>query len=148
MDVLDSRARAPIKNSARASGVSGGTERAPRVSAEKPIPAAMKKRLRELLQTIEFETPRTIAELALEFHLSPSYLQRLFKQETGVRLGELLNSLRLERAEGLLTNSYMSVKEIAYVVGYGHASSFIRAFERRFSKPPGQYRLQRNSTKC
>jgi two-component system response regulator YesN len=90
----------------------------------------------------------TIRDLAIEFNLSPSYLQRLFKHQTGVSMGEWLNEQRLRRAAHLLSNSYMSVKEIAHTIGYGHTSSFIRAFERRFTQAPARYRKQNECTKC
>ena len=90
----------------------------------------------------------TILNLAAEFSLSPSYLQRLFKHQTGVGMGEWLNERRLHRAAQLLADSYMSVKEIAYSVGYEHASSFIRAFEHRFGRPPARYRKQTDRVKC
>ncbi|MGA3188412.1 MAG: helix-turn-helix domain-containing protein [Bryobacteraceae bacterium] len=44
----------------------------------------------------------TIRDLARQLRLSPSYLQRLFKQETGVLLGEWLTEQRLQRAAHLL----------------------------------------------
>jgi AraC-like DNA-binding protein len=42
----------------------------------------------------------------------------------------------------------MSVKEIAFAVGYEHTSSFIRAFERRFGIAPRTYRTQADRRKC
>jgi two-component system, response regulator YesN len=90
----------------------------------------------------------TIRDLALELNLSPSYLQRLFKHQTGLRMGEWLSEQRLQKAARLLASSYLSVKEIAHTVGYEHSSSFIRAFERRFSQPPSLYRRQSDRTKC
>ena len=105
-------------------------------------------RVRKILRMAESGTTFTIRDLALEFHLSPSYLQRLFKYQTGVCMGEWLNEQRLQRAARLLANSYMSVKEIAHAIGYEHASSFIRAFERRFSQAPARYRKQSDYTKC
>jgi AraC-like DNA-binding protein len=72
--------------------------------------------------------------------LSPSHTQRLFKQETGTRLGEWLIEQRLQRAALLLQHSYLSVKEITHTVEYGHVSSFTRAFERRFGDSPTIYR--------
>ena len=89
-----------------------------------------------------------IVDLALELRLSPSYLQRLFKHQTGLCMGEWLNERRLQKAAQLLTSSYMSVKEIAHTVGYEHSSSFIRAFERRFLQPPSRYRQQSDCIKC
>jgi two-component system response regulator YesN len=85
--------------------------------------------------------------LAAEFRLSPAYLQRLFKKETGVRLGEWLSEQRLRSAAHLLSNSYLSIKEIAHAAGYEHTSSFIRAFERRFRAAPAHYRKQIESDK-
>jgi two-component system response regulator YesN len=94
------------------------------------------------MRMVESGPTRTIRDLALEIHLSPSHLQRLFKHETGVSMGEWLGEQRLQRAAQLLEKSYLSVKEIAHAVGYEHPSSFIRAFERRFTQAPARYRKQ------
>jgi AraC-like DNA-binding protein len=96
---------------------------------------------------VESGTTFAIRDLALEFHLSSSYLQRLFKHQTGVSMGGWLNEQKLQRAADLLANSNMSVKEVAYVIGYGHASSFIRAFERRFTQAPARYRKQTGTSR-
>ena len=72
----------------------------------------------------------------------------MFKQQTGARLGHWLTDQRLKRAAHLLAHSSMSVKEIAYTVGYEHTSSFIRAFERRFAQAPRYYRQQSDGIKC
>ena len=105
-------------------------------------------RVGKILRMVESGTTFTIRDLALEFNLSPSYLQRLFKHQTGVCMGEWISEQRLQRAAHLLTNSYLSVKEIAHNVGYEHASSFIRAFERRFAQAPARYRKQTGYAKC
>jgi AraC-like DNA-binding protein len=112
------------------------------------MPTTPDERVRKVLRMVESGTTFTIRELALEFHLSPTYLQRLFKHQTGVCMGEWLNEQRLQRAARLLASSYMSVKEIAHSVGYEHASSFIRAFERRFMQAPARYRKQNDYAKC
>jgi AraC-like DNA-binding protein len=111
-------------------------------------PTVVEGRVQKILQMVESGTTLNIRELALEFHLSPAYLQRLFKHQTGVSMGEWMNEQRLQRAAKLLANSYMSVKEIAYTIGYEHASSFIRAFERRFAQAPLRYRKHCNYAKC
>ena len=79
-------------------------------------------------------------DLALELNVSKSHLQHLFKQKVGLSLGHLLAAQRLDVAAHLLSSTRMRVKEIAFTVGYEHTSSFIRAFERRFSEPPRVYR--------
>jgi AraC-like DNA-binding protein len=100
----------------------------------------LEPRVRKILERGESGQPLNIRDLAVEFHLSPAYLQKLFKHETGFRMGEWLNELRLQRAAQLLESSYLSIKEITHTVGYEHPSSFIRAFERRFTQPPARYR--------
>lgn len=104
-------------------------------------------RVRKILLMIESGAAFTIRKLALECNLSPSYLQRLFKHQTGIAMGKWLSEGRLWRAAQLLANGYMSVKEIAHIVGYEHTSSFIRAFERRFARAPVCYRRQIDRTK-
>ena len=103
---------------------------------------SLERRVLKILQMVEAGTTFAIRELAAEFHLGPAYLQRLFKHETGVCMGEWLSEQRLQRAAYLLSNSYLSIKEITHAVGYEHTSSFVRAFERRFQQAPARYRKQ------
>lgn len=100
------------------------------------------RRVLRILKMVEAGTTFAIRDLAAEFRLSPGYLQRLFKNETGICMGEWLSEQRLQRAAYLLSSSYMSIKEITHAVGYEHTSSFIRAFERRFLQAPARYRKQ------
>ena len=93
-----------------------------------------------VLKTIESGTAYKITDLAAQLRMSTSNLQRVFKRETGVRIGEWLSTQRLQKAAYLLTNSYLSVKEIACAAGYEHMSSFIRAFERVYVATPTRYR--------
>ncbi|HWO33509.1 MAG TPA: helix-turn-helix transcriptional regulator [Candidatus Acidoferrum sp.] len=95
---------------------------------------------RRVLKLIESGAPYSIGDLATQLHLSPSHLQRIFKQETGLRMGEWLITFRMQKAAYLLANTYMSVKEVARAVGYEHLSSFIRAFERKYVVTPTRFR--------
>lgn len=104
--------------------------------------SSLERRVLKILEMVEAGTTFAIRELAAEFRLSPAYLQRLFKHETGICMGEWLSEQRLQRAAYLLSNSYLSIKEITHVVGYEHTSSFVRAFERRFQQAPARYRKQ------
>jgi AraC-like DNA-binding protein len=101
---------------------------------------------RGVLNMIEAGVAHNISELAAQLHMSPSHLQRVFKRETGERIGEWLVTQRLRNAAYLLSNSYLSVKEIACSTGYEHVSSFIRAFERRYELTPTRYRARTEAT--
>jgi AraC-like DNA-binding protein len=145
MRTLNSRVSLAIRNAENAAALGGGKLHA---SVTSPWTTTMLDgRVQKIVEMVESRT-FTIRDLAIEFNLSPSYLQRLFKHQTGVSMGEWLNEQRLRRAAHLLSNSYMSVKEIAHTIGYGHTSSFIRAFERRFTQAPARYRKQNECTKC
>jgi AraC-like DNA-binding protein len=121
---------------------------------EVPGPAASslntmpEDRVRRILEIVGSAATFTVRDLALELHLSPSHLRRLFRDQTGVSVGRWLIEQRLQRAAHLLAHSYMSVKEIAHSVGYEHTSSFVRAFGRRFAQAPARYRKRCNAAKC
>jgi len=119
------------------------------VALVRPItPTMLDGRMRKILEMVDSGTAFKIRDLAFECNLSPWHLQRLFKHQTGVSMGEWISEQRMQRAAHLLANSYMSVKEIAYSIGYEHASSFVRAFEQRFAQAPARYRKLTVGTKC
>jgi AraC-like DNA-binding protein len=145
---LNSRVGFARTNDANAIISAGGTPHATDIPPGQLKASVQEGRVQKILRMAEAGASLTIRDLALEFRLSPSYLQRLFKHQTGTCMGEWLNEQRLQRAAQLLASSYMSVKEIAHTVGYEHASSFVRAFERRFALAPARYRKQCDHTKC
>lgn len=132
------RSGGTVMQEAPASEIDSGQSAVPSVNSL--VPVVREKRLQKVLQAIESRLPRSVRELAEQVHLSPAHLQRLFKQETGVHISELLCERRLTMAANLLTTTDMEIKEVAYTVGYGHHSSFVRAFQRRFRQAPKRYR--------
>lgn len=98
-------------------------------------------RVRRALETVRSQPVLSIQRLAKVVGLCPDHLQRLFRKETGGgQLREHVVGSRLQRAAELLSMSNMSIKEIAYNLGYKHPSSFVRAFQRVFAQTPGHYR--------
>jgi len=98
------------------------------------------KRLQKILHSMASRLPHSVRELADDVHLSPAHLQRLFKHETGAHIHDVLCECRLNVASNLLLSTDLEIKEIAYRVGYGHHSSFVRAFQRRFGQAPKTFR--------
>lgn len=107
------------------------------------LAAAHDPRVRKSLETLSAEVPRSVGQLAKEVNLGPDHLQRLFKQETGQRLSDVLAERRLTAGAHLLITTQKDVKEIAFTVGYSHQSSFVRAFRHRFHQSPTEYRAAR-----
>ncbi|WJH34451.1 AraC family transcriptional regulator [Paenibacillus sp. CC-CFT747] len=72
----------------------------------------------------------TIADLAGELGLTPNYISRLFKQETGVPPLDYLTRYRINKAKELmLFSKHLTLKEISQQVGYPDVHSFIRFFK-------------------
>ena len=88
------------------------------------------------LMAIHRSTPLRVDELAQEVILSPSYLTRLFRDETGSAPAAFDRAQRLDRARDLICNSFLSVKQVMADVGWSDPSHFCRDFKRRFGFPP------------
>jgi AraC-like DNA-binding protein len=113
---------------------------APPKRSAQAVPSANAGRLASVMRKIESGLPQSVRQLAQEVKMTPDHLQRLFKQETGLRLGSVIAERKLGAAAHLLSATDVVIKEVAYTVGYSHPSSFVRAFRRRFGKSPTEYR--------
>jgi AraC-like DNA-binding protein len=69
-----------------------------------------------------------LARIAKALHVSPSYLSRLFRKETGSTLTAYIHRVRLEHARLLLGAGARSISEIAFLVGYQTYRDFYRNF--------------------
>ncbi|MBM7680284.1 AraC family L-rhamnose operon regulatory protein RhaS [Pullulanibacillus pueri] len=84
----------------------------------------------------------TIPLLSELFNISQRHLNRLFKQETGLTVIEMVHKIRVERAKYFLENTDEKVITIAFKVGYEDPAFFSRLFRRYVGISPGQYRGQ------
>jgi two-component system, response regulator YesN len=85
----------------------------------------------------------TIATVANELRVSRFFLARLFKQETGKPFSVHVHSARIHAASLLLRDGHLSIKEIAYNVGYRRPASLERWFKRLCGFTPSQFRTFR-----
>ena len=83
--------------------------------------------------------------LAQTLNVSPFYLSKLFKEETGDTFINYLTSMRLEKAKKLLKDSSMIIKEITAGVGYNDQNYFSKLFKQRFGVSPTEYRAKATS---
>ncbi|MDD5599413.1 MAG: AraC family transcriptional regulator [Victivallaceae bacterium] len=79
-------------------------------------------------------------ELAAGLGISREHLSRQFKQETGMSPVEFIIRCKMNEACGMLKESAMSCKEIAFKSGYDNASNFIRAFSKYQKMTPMEFR--------
>jgi AraC-like DNA-binding protein len=87
------------------------------------------------------EMPLQAATLAAQVNISPSHFFTLFKRHVGRTPMDYFIRLRLRRACHLLENTEMSIKAIAYTLGYNDPYYFSRIFKSFNRMAPSQYRL-------
>ena len=81
----------------------------------------------------------SLAELAAICTLSVRQLTRGFRVSRGCSIGDYIEQRRMEQAKRLLMQG-LSVKEIAFVMGFASPSSFTFAFRRAVGISPSQFR--------
>lgn len=69
-------------------------------------------------------------------NLSPSRFHHLFKAETGKAPMTFINCRRMREAEGLLTTTFLSVKEVRYRAGFCDYGHFMHDFKREHGVTP------------
>ncbi|NOV03712.1 helix-turn-helix domain-containing protein [Paenibacillus planticolens] len=81
-----------------------------------------------------------ISMIGEKFGITPSYLSKQFKAQTGDALLDFISRTRLEEAKKLLTEQTLSIMEIARKVGYADINTFNRTFKKFEGITPGKYK--------
>ena len=89
---------------------------------------------------LRFAEQHSVDELARTVNMSPSYLTRLFRLQTGRSPGCFLREVRLRHAYELVQTTFLSIKEVMAAVGWNDPSHFSRAFKRNFGVSPQELR--------
>ncbi|MBR4072724.1 MAG: helix-turn-helix transcriptional regulator [Clostridia bacterium] len=79
----------------------------------------------------------TSENVAKECGLSVKQLSRIFKKYTNQTLFDYIVKTKLNRAEELLTESNLTIKEIGYELGFENEYYFSSFFKRHSGMPPG-----------
>lgn len=89
------------------------------------------------------ETPNsqlTIAVIANSFKLSQSRMRAVFRDSSGVSLGQYILNYKIHTALSLLANTRLAVSEIADQAGFSSLQAFSRTFKEKTGSPPSQFR--------
>ncbi|GHU64663.1 hypothetical protein AGMMS49983_10870 [Clostridia bacterium] len=78
--------------------------------------------------------------LADRLNVNPSYLGRLFKQETSEFFNDYLSRTRIRHSEQLLSTTNMKVSEIATAIGFTSVNYFEQVFKKITFSTPGNFR--------
>lgn len=107
----------------------------------KPTETPCSKVLNHIKNNLEQEI--TLESLAELVHLDKNYLVRLFKDTYGQTPIKTLIDMRMERACDLITNTNMTISDIATACGYSSASYFTAEYKKRYGNTPLRQRLSK-----
>ena len=111
---------------------------------QKPLQATARDRRRAVETALWIDAhshrPIELEDAADQAGLSPFHFLRLFSSVLGVSPHQYLVRSRLRHAARLLANDDHAVTDIAYDVGFGDLSNFVRTFHRAAGISPLRFR--------
>ncbi len=87
----------------------------------------------------------SLDQLAQRFHLSKSYVCRIFKEVTSYTVCEYINIHRIRKAARYLEETDMSISQIAQELGFESLTYFERIFKTYMTLSPLKYRKTLNT---
>lgn len=100
------------------------------------------KMVKEVIRYVSghFDKPIGLTEAAEHVSVTPAYLSKVFKEETGITFIKWLNRLRVEEAKRLLDDTWLKTYEIAEKVGFQDYKYFSLIFKTIAGCSPRDYR--------
>ena len=98
----------------------------------------MKRVLEYIHSNISYQL--NVEELSDIAHVTKPYFIKLFKHEFGISPIQYINVKKVERAQLLLFTTNMTIKEVAYTLGFSDQNYFIRMFRKMTGTTPQEYR--------
>lgn len=105
----------------------------------------------KILIDANFHQGITPEEIAGQVNMSYSWFRHIFKRYTGFAPNQYILELKIRKGKELLTNSILTVKEIAFQIGMDNPEYFCTLFRRKTGMTPMAYReftQGRNTKTC
>lgn len=102
----------------------------------------IEKRIRKAQFDIRerLDQPLNLEEFAEQYQMSYSYFRKLFKTYTGFSPAQYHLQLKLQKARDLISSTNMSVKEIAFSLGFESQFHFSKIYKKKFGFSPNKTR--------
>ncbi len=89
-----------------------------------------------------YQSELTVESLARTFHVSPSYLHKIFRKQLNTSPIQYISNIKINEAQYLLSTSDLSIVQIAERCGFGDSRYFSRVFKCAAGISPSQYRAK------
>lgn len=91
-----------------------------------------------------YSKERSVGFYAKTLHTHPNHLNALVKKFTGLTAKETIDDYIVTEAKFLLHSSSLTIKEIAYELGFNNPDQFSSFFRKRMNLSPSHYKLHLN----
>ncbi|HUC90599.1 MAG TPA: response regulator [Paenibacillus sp.] len=93
-----------------------------------------------------YQRELSLQQFAADNHVSPGYLSRLFKSQTGCTFSDYIIRYRIGKAKELLAAGVERLSDVSGMVGYEDVKHFSHLFKKIVGEPPNAYakRVQAN----
>jgi len=108
------------------------------------VSEAIEEQVRKVIRSSLSRQDCRIEEVAAILSVAPRTLQRQLQQR-GTSFTRLLEEVRIDAARRYLTESALSVSQLAAILGYSELSAFSRAFHRWHGRSPQQWQRSRSA---
>ena len=95
----------------------------------------------------EYATELSLDDIARRVASSRRQLQRAYAEIGNTTFRDHLTGIRMERAAELLSTRGLTVREVAFRVGYRQPAQFAKAFRRHHGVAPSDYRAERRMSR-
>lgn len=101
--------------------------------------------IRHILQYLAHNYNRDLSldTLANMVQTNPSYLSRVFKEQTRYKISDYITDIRIEKAKELLSEEHFRTKDVALAVGYANERYFSQLFKKFTGMSPTEYKKQK-----
>lgn len=107
-------------------------------------PSTLHHSVKRAIDLLESDTVSdwSLGSLARKLNINPSYLSRIFREQTSLPPMRYLSRKRAERAAMMLVSTDKPVSEIAELVGWPDPKKFARSFKAHYAVSATRYRVR------